>query len=175
MDESGLCARKSTVRRAAQNTNQPSWLLRPCCSHPRRSAREKRDEIPPPHCRSPLRPTTCKCPLRASSQATAGACSGRRASGILGLHFDFRLLGLTADASPIPRSGSARRPQRPSKTHPRFEARSVFHCVTFSIRYHGDPALVASSMDIHFLPRIIVRLDFCRVSALDVHQANSLP
>ena len=52
---------------------------------------------------------------------------------------------------------------------------AAFHCVAFSVRYHGNPALVASSMDIHFLPRIIVRLDFCRIIALDVHQANSLP
>ena len=41
---------------------------------------------------------------------------------------------------------------KPSKTHPRFEARSVFHCVAFSVRYQGNPALVASSMDIHFFP-----------------------
>ena len=42
-------AGKGTVRRAAQNTNQPSRLLRPCCGRPRSGATEKRDEVPAPH------------------------------------------------------------------------------------------------------------------------------
>ena len=46
-------AGKGTVRRAAQNTNQPSRLLRPCCGRPRGGATEKRDEIATPHWRSP--------------------------------------------------------------------------------------------------------------------------
>src|SRR5262249_48319546 len=42
-------------------------LLRACRGDPRQGAAEKRDEIAPPHCRSPCRPTTCKCPLRTRS------------------------------------------------------------------------------------------------------------
>src|SRR5215475_13304820 len=58
-DESGFCARKCTIRRAAQNTDHPLRFLCVCCRDPRRGATEKRDEIATPHWPSP-RCTTCE-------------------------------------------------------------------------------------------------------------------
>ena len=58
-DESGFCARKCTMRPAAQNTDCPSPLLRVCCGDPSRGATEKCDEIPTLHFGpAPARSTT---------------------------------------------------------------------------------------------------------------------
>ena len=67
------------------------------CGYPCRGAAEKRDEIAPPHCPSPRRPTTCKCPLRApilSSLALRGYAKlprTRRAAPPSGLRFSHRV------------------------------------------------------------------------------------
>src|SRR5262249_22521380 len=66
--ESPQCAGFSfSTRKSAQEPDYVLRFLSTRCGHPRRGATEKRDEIAPPHCRSPRRPTTWKCPLRARS------------------------------------------------------------------------------------------------------------